>query len=88
MSFLKILISVSRNLYFYYYYFKIYLFIFGFTGSLLYFTLLLCTRLSPVAARGGYSWLRYVGFSLQWLLLLWNTSSRHAGFSSFGAWAQ
>ena len=35
MSFLKILISVSRNLYFYYYYFKIYLFIFGFTGSLL-----------------------------------------------------
>ena len=83
MSFLKILISVSRNLYFYYYYFKIYLFIFGFTGSLL-----LCTRLSPVAARGGYSWLRYVGFSLQWLLLLWNTSSRHAGFSSFGAWAQ
>ena len=28
------------------------------------------------------------GFSLQWLLLLWSTGSRHVGFSSCGTWAQ
>ena len=28
------------------------------------------------------------GFSLQWLLLLWSTGSRRAGFSSCGVWAQ
>ena len=31
--------------------------------------------------------LRCAGFSLQWLLLLWSTGSRHAGFSSCGMWA-
>jgi len=37
-------------------------------------------RLSLVAV--SYSSLRYTGFSLPWLLLLWSTDSRHAGFSS------
>ena len=43
-------------------------------------------RLSLVEASGGYSSLRCVGFSLQWLLL-WSTGSRHAGFSSCGSQA-
>ena len=45
-------------------------------------------RLSLVAARGGCSSLWCTGFSLQWLLLLYSTGSRHAGFSSCGAWTQ
>ena len=44
--------------------------------------------LSLVAASGGYSSLRCVGFSLQWLLLLQSTGSRHEGFSSCGVRAQ
>ena len=40
--------------------------------------------LSLVAASRGYS-LLCTGFSLQWLLLLWSTGSRHAGFSSCGS---
>ena len=44
--------------------------------------------LSLVAASGGYSSLRCVGFSLRWLLLLQSTGSRHVGFSSCGTWAQ
>ena len=44
--------------------------------------------LSLVAGSGGYSSLRCVGFSLRWLLLLWSTGSRSAGFSSCGTWAQ
>ena len=43
--------------------------------------------LSLVLASGGYSLLRCVGFSLQWLLLLQSTGSRHAGFSTCGMWA-
>ena len=43
--------------------------------------------LSLVAASGGYSSLRCVGFPLRWLLL-WSTGSRHAGLRSCGAWAQ
>ena len=43
---------------------------------------------SLVAASGGYSSLRCVGFSLQWLLLLQSMGSRWVGFSSFGAQAQ
>ena len=35
-------------------------------------------------ASRGYSSLRRVGFSLQWLLLLRSVDSRHAGFSSCG----
>ena len=44
--------------------------------------------LSLVAASGGYSSLRCMGFSLCWLLLLWSTGSRHTGFSSCGTRAQ
>ena len=40
--------------------------------------------LYPVVASGGYSSLQRAGFSLQWLLLLRSTDSRHAGFSSCG----
>ena len=46
------------------------------------------TLLSPVAARGGYSSLQRMGFSLRWLFLLRNAGSRRAGFSSCGTWAQ
>ena len=45
-------------------------------------------RLSLAAASGGYSSLRCAGFSLQWLLSLWSTGSRRAGFSSCGTRAQ
>jgi len=38
-------------------------------------------RFSVVAVSGGYSSLRYTGFSLWWLLLLWSTHSNHMGFS-------
>ena len=40
--------------------------------------------LSLVAASGGYSLLRCVGFSLRRLLLLWSMGCRHTGFSSCG----
>ena len=45
-------------------------------------------ELSLVAVSGGYSSLRCMGFSLQWLLLLRSMGSRHVGFSSCGTWAQ
>ena len=45
-------------------------------------------RLSLVVASGGYSSLWCAGFSLQWLLLLWNMGSRRVGFSSCGTWAR
>ena len=45
-------------------------------------------RLSLVAAGWGYSSLQYAGFSLQWLLLLRSTGSRHVGLSSCGTRAQ
>ena len=41
--------------------------------------------LSLAAASGCYSLLWCAGFSLRWLLLLWSTGSRHAGFSSCGS---
>ena len=44
---------------------------FGDTGSSL-----LCTRLSLIVANGGYSSLQCLGFSMPWLVLLWNTGSR------------
>ena len=40
-----------------------------------------------VAVSGGYSSLRCAGFSLQWLLLLQSTGSRHVAFSSCSTWA-
>ena len=57
-------------------------FIFGCVGSSL-----LHVGFALVAASGGYSSMRCTGFSLWWLLLLWSTGSRHAGFSSCGSWA-
>ena len=44
-------------------------------------------RLSLVVVSGGYSSLQCTGFSLHWLLLLWSTGSRRAGFSSCSIWA-
>ena len=44
--------------------------------------------LSLVAASGGYPSLQCAGFSLQWLLLLRSTGSRHVGFSSCSTRAQ
>ena len=44
--------------------------------------------LSLVAASGGYSLSPCAGFSLQWLLLLRSSGSRHAGYSSCGLQAQ
>ena len=41
--------------------------------------------LSLVVASGGYSSLRYAGFSLRWLFLLRSTDPRRAGFSSCGS---
>ena len=43
--------------------------------------------LSLAVESRGYSSLRCAGFSLQWLLLLWSTGSRRAGFSNCGSWA-
>ena len=57
------------------------LFILGCIGSSL-----LC-GLSLVAASGGYSSLRWVGFALWWLLLLQSLGSRCVGFSSCGSQA-
>ena len=45
-------------------------------------------RLPLAAESGGYSSLWCVGFSLQWLLLLWSSGFRHVGFSSCVTWAQ
>ena len=44
--------------------------------------------LSLVTVSRGYSSLQCAGFSLRWLLLLWSTSSRRAGFSSCGTGVQ
>ena len=57
--------------------------IFGCIGSSL-----LHAGFSLVAVSGGYSLLWCAGFSLQWLLLLQSTGSRHADFSSCGTRAQ
>ena len=43
--------------------------------------------LSLVAVSRGYSSSRCVGFSLQWLLLLWSMGCRHMGLSSCTTWA-
>ena len=60
---------------------SIYLFI-GCVGSSL-----LCVGSLAVASRGYFS-LQCAGFSLQWLLLLQSTGSRHTGFNSCSMWAQ
>ena len=53
----------------------------------LYWVFVAARGLSLVAASWGYSLLRCMGFSLQCLLLLWSTGSRHVGFSSCQAGA-
>ena len=62
---------------------------FGFFNKFIYLSLrwvlVAACGICLVAASGGYSSLRCAGFSLQWLLLLWSTDSRHAGFSSCGS---
>ena len=65
-------------------FFKFYLFIYFW----LRWVFVAACRLSLVAARGGYFLLWCAGFSLQWLLLLLSTGSRHTGFSSCGLRAQ
>ena len=60
--------------------FSVFGFIFGCTGSSL-----LHAVFSSCSKRG--SSLQCAGFSLRWLLLLWSTSVRHTGFSSYGRWA-
>ena len=68
--------------YYYYYFLNIYFIYFW-----LRWVFVAVRSLSLVAASGGYSSLRYAGFSLRWLLLLRSTGSRHGGFSSCGSQA-
>ena len=65
--------------------YKIY-FIFDYSGSsLLHRRFSSCNELGLLFSCGS---LCSTGFSLWWLLLLWNTGSRHTGFSSCSSWAQ
>ena len=76
--------SVFHQRLFHLVFLKIYLFIY----LCLRWVFVAVRRLSLVAVSRGYSSLQCAGFSLQWLLLLWITGSRCAGFSSCGTWAQ
>ena len=60
-------------------------FIYLFILFWLHWVFIAARRLSLAAVSGGYSSLWCAGFSLPWLLLLWSTGSRRAGFSSCGA---
>ena len=51
-------------------------FIHSFIHLWLHWVFIAVRGLSLVAASGGYSSLQCMGFSLQWLLLLWSTGSR------------
>ena len=62
----------SRSFWFF---FKFYLFIYFWP----HWVFVAVCGLSLVAASGDYSSMRCTGFSLQWLLLLQSTGSRHAG---------
>ena len=67
------------------YIYKIY-FIFDYSGSSLLPRLFSrCSELGLLFSCGS---LCSTGFSLRWLLLLWNTGSRHMGLSSCSSWAQ
>ena len=70
--------------FFFFFFFKFILFIYFWLRWLF----VVARGLSLVAASGGYFSLWWVGFSLQWLLLLWSTGSRHVGFSSCVTQAQ
>ena len=67
--------------FFFFFNIKVFFFIFYFW---LHWVFVAARGLSLVAASGGWSSLQRVGFSLQWLLLLWSMGSRHTGFSSCG----
>ena len=69
------------------FFFFINLFIYLFIYLWLHWVFVASHELSLVAASGDYSSLWCAGFSLSWLLLLWSTGSRRAGFSSCGMWA-
>ena len=69
---------LSLYLFIYYYYFLLSLVFIFLTNKLIYLFIL---------GHVGSS-LRCVGFSLQWLLLLWSMGSRCVGFSSCGTQAQ
>ena len=65
----------------------------GFQGCIFFFfgcvgSSLLRMGFSLVVASGDYCSLRWAGFSLRWLLLLWSAGSRREGFSSCGTRAQ
>ena len=45
-------------------------------------------RLRLVVVSRGCSWLRFTGFSQQWILLQQSSGSRRTGFSYFNIWAQ
>ena len=62
----------------------IYIYIFFFFFFWLHWVFVAVRRLFSSCGERGYSSLRCVGFSLRWLLLLRNTGSRCAGFSSCG----
>ena len=64
-------------------FFKFYLFaFFSCAGSSLLY------RLPLVEQSGAALWLLCVGFSLRWLLLLWDSALGYSGFSGRSGWAQ
>ena len=97
--FLLLISSPSSLIFFIFIFYK---FIYLFTYLSLHWVFVAACRLSLVLASRGYSSLWCMGFSLQWLLLLWSMGSRltglllllqstgagHEGFSSCGTRAQ
>ena len=67
---------------------KYFIYLFIYFGGLHWVFVAAHRLFSLVAVNGGYSSLRCVGFSLQWLLLLQSTGPRRTGFSSCGVQAQ
>ena len=63
-------------------------FIYSFIYFWLSWVFVVACGLSLLAVSRDYFSLQYVGFSLQWLLLLWSTGSRCVRFSSCDTWAQ
>ena len=74
--------------YFFNYYYFLNKFIYLFIYFWLRWVFVAARGLSLVVASGGCSSLRCAGFSLQWLLLLQSTGSRHVSFSSCGTRVQ
>ena len=80
-------LGAEKNLYFFNLFIFINLFIL-FIYFWLRWVFVVPHRLSLVAASRGYSSLQCAGLSMQWLLLLRSTGSRHTGFSNCGTQAQ